>query len=199
MSETIIKAMERTEDLRIVRKAGFVPGVLNGPGTKSTSVKFESTALNKVIAKHGKNAKLWVELGPNKLFGFIKDIQRHPVEGNIIHTVIHLVTADQEVKMQLPIVYHGVTQLEHKMLHIQIYKSEIEVLGRADKMPDSIIVDVSEKELGANILAADLNLPAEIKNLDEANEVYAVVKVTHEIPAEEPEEPKEDKEAKPAE
>jgi large subunit ribosomal protein L25 len=107
MSETILKAMERTEDLRVVRAAGFIPGVLNGPGTKSTSVKFESRALNKVIANHGKNAKVWVESGAEKQFGFIKDIQRHPVEGNILHTVIHLVSADQEVKMLLPIVYHG--------------------------------------------------------------------------------------------
>ena len=45
------------------------------------------------------------------------------------------------------------------MLQVQIYKSEIEVSGRAELMPDEIIVDVSEKESGDNITAADFNLP----------------------------------------
>lgn len=193
MSETILKAVERIEDLRKVRAAGFIPGVLNGPGTKSTSVKFEPKELNKVIAKHGRNAKVWIDMGAEKQFGFIKDIQRHPVEGNILHTVVHLVSADQEVKMQLPIVYHGASQLEHKMLHIQIYKAEIDVFGAADKMPDSVVVDVSEGTYGMNITAIDFHLPAELKVLDTENEIYAVIKSKQEVAADEP------GEAKPAE
>lgn len=186
MSETVLMAMERTDDLRKVRAAGFIPGVLNGPGTKSTSVKFETRALNKVIASHGKNAKLWIELGAEKQFGFIKDIQRHPVEGNIIHTVVHLVSTNQAVKMQLPISLHGQAQLEHKLLHAQVYKSEIEVLGVADKMPDVIVVDVSERVLGDTITAIDFNLPTELKILDAENEIYAVIKAKQEVAAEAP-------------
>ena len=190
MEEIILKALARSEKPKKVRNAGFIPGVLNGPGTTSTSVKFESVALNKIIAKHGTNAKLWVMLGDEKKFGFIKEVQKHPVEGKVIHVAIQLVSKDQDVKMALPISFRGHVELEHRLLQVQIYKSEIEVSGRAELMPDEIIVDVSEKESGENITAADFNLPSEVKILDPEHEIYAAIKAAKEEIVEEPEEVK---------
>ncbi len=168
--------MERSEKTNQVRHAGFIPGVLNGPGTASASVKFETIALNKVITKHGHNAKIWVELGDEKKFGFIKEVQRQPVEGNILHVAIQLVSIDQVVKMKLPINFHGQSELEHRLLKLQIYKSEIEVEGKPDLMPDVAVVDVSEKTAGENIVAIDFNLPSGLKILDAEHEIYAVAK-----------------------
>jgi large subunit ribosomal protein L25 len=193
MEEIILKAMERSETPKKVRKAGFIPGVLNGPGTASASVQFDTIALNKIIAKHGSNAKMWVESGTEKTFGFIKEVQKHPVEGKVIHVSIQLVSKDQEVKMQLPITFHGHAELEHRMLKLQVYKSEIEVEGKTALMPDVVVVDVSGKESGENISATDFHLPPEIKILDPEQEIYAVIKAVKEDYAAEPEE------AKPAE
>jgi large subunit ribosomal protein L25 len=190
MEEIILKALARSEKPKQVRNAGFIPGVLNGPGTTSTSVKFESAALNKIIAKHGTNAKLWVMLGDEKKFGFIKEVQKHPVEGKVIHVAIQLVSKDQDVKMTLPISFRGHVELEHRLLQVQVYKSEIEVSGKAELMPDEAVVDVSEKESGANITAVDFNLPSEVKILDPEHEIYAIIKAVKEEAVEEPEEVK---------
>jgi large subunit ribosomal protein L25 len=190
MEEIILKAMSRSEKPKKVRNAGFIPGVLNGPGTTSISVQFEIVALNKIIAKHGINAKIWVVLCAEKKFGFIKEVQRHPVERKIIHISIQLVSKDQEVKMQLPISFHGHVELEHRLLQVQVYKSEIEVAGKAALMPDVVVVDVSEKESGENITAIDFHLPPEIKILDSEHEIYAIIKAIKEEIVEEPEEVK---------
>ena len=190
MEEIIIKAMERSEKPKKVRNAGFIPGVLNGPGTTSTSVQFETVALNKIIVKHGMNAKIWVELGADKKFGFIKEIQKHPVKEKITHIAIQLVSKDQEVKMHLPINFHGHAELEHRLLQVQVYKPEIEVSGKAALMPDMVVVEVSKKEIGDNVTAIDFNLPSGIKILDAENEIYAVVKAIQEKIVEEPEEVK---------
>ena len=192
MDETILKAAIRTEEPKKIRKAGFTPGALNGPGTTSVSVQFESPALNKIIARHGPNAKLWVELDKKKHFGFIKEVQRHPVEGKVLHVSILLVSKDQEIKMHLPIVFHGREELEHKILQVNVYKSDIEVSGKASHLPDSVVLDVGKKELGDSITAADFNLPKELKVLDAENEIYAVIKaikeeVVEEVVAEEAE------------
>jgi large subunit ribosomal protein L25 len=190
MVETTIKALERSEKPNKVRLAGFTPGVLNGPGTASTTVKFDTLALNKIISKHGMNAKMWVEIGGEKIFGFIKEIQKHPVEGKIIHVAVQLVSKDQEVKMQLPITFHGHAELERRLLKVQVYKSEVEVFGKTAFMPDSIVVDVSEKEIGNEITAADFSLPEGIKILDADNEIYAIIKTNVEASHDEPEEEK---------
>ena len=190
MEEIILKAMARSEKPKKVRNAGFIPGVLNGPGTISTSVQFEIVALNKIIAKHGTNAKLWVQLGAEKKFGFIKEVQKNPVEGKVIHIAIQLVSKDQDVKMQLPITFHGHVELEHRFLQVHVYKSEVEVEGKAALMPDLVVVDISEKESGENISAIDFHLPPEIKILDSEHEIYAVIKAIKEEIVEEPEEVK---------
>jgi large subunit ribosomal protein L25 len=180
MIDTNLKAMERSEKPNVVRREGFTPGVLNGPGTASSTVKFDSVALNKIISKHGSNAKIWVELGAEKKFGFIKEIQKHPVEGKISHVAIQIVAENQEIKMVLPINFHGGIELEHKLMKMQIYKPEVEVLGRPALMPDSIVVDVSDRVDGGNITAADLNMPQDLKILDAEDAIYAVIRALRE-------------------
>jgi large subunit ribosomal protein L25 len=185
-----LKAMLRTEKLNKVRNAGFIPGVLNDSNTVSTSVQFETIALSKIIAKHGSNAKLWILLGDEKKFGFIKEVQKNFIDRKIIHIVIQLVSKDQEIKMQFPITFHGHVELEHRLLKLQVYKSEIEVTGKAELMPDEVVVDVSQKKAGESITITDFNLSPEIKTLDPENEIYAVVKAAKEEIVEAPEEVK---------
>jgi len=178
MEKIILKATERerSEKSNQLRKAGFTPGVLNGRGMESVSVKFETIALNKIISKHGRNAKLWVDLGDEKKFGYIKEVQRQPVEGNVIHVAIQIVSKDQEIKMKLPIVFQGQAELEHHLFKLQVCKSEIEVEGKTELIPDVAVADVSGKTAGENITALDFHLPPDIKVLDAEHEIYAVVK-----------------------
>lgn len=187
MEESVLKATIRTDKINKVRNAGFIPGVLNRTGGASTSVQFESIALNKVISKHGDKAKLWVEFDADKSFGFIKEVQRFPVDGKLMHITMQLVTKDQAVKMQLPISYHGQDELEHSFLHVHVFKPEIEVFGNAELMPDAVVIDISKKVLGDNITASDFNLPKGLKILDPENEIYASIKAMKEAEAEEPE------------
>jgi len=188
MEEIILKTMLRTDTPKKVRLAGFIPGVLNASDLTSTSVQFVGTELNKIISKHGSNARVWVTIGDDKKFGFIKEVQKSPVDRKIIHIAIQLISKDQEVKMQLPIAFHGRDELENKQLQVQVYKAEVDVSGKAALMPDLLIVNVSKKELGDTITAADLNISAEIKVLDAEDEIYAVIKAVKEVVEEEPEE-----------
>ena len=176
MEEIILNAMERDEKPKKARREGFVPGVLNGPGANSTSVKFQSAELDRVIAKHGTNTKLWVKLDNEKKYGFIKEVQRHPVEEKVMHIAIQLVEKDQKVKRLLPITFNGQTKLEHRLLMLQILKPDIEVEGVVTQIPDEIIADVSKKNFNDDITAADFNIPADVKILDPQEAVYAVVK-----------------------
>ena len=176
MEEIILNAMERDEKPKKARREGFVPGVLNGPGANSTSVKFQSAELDRVIAKHGTNAKLWVKLGDEKKYGFIKELQRHPVEEKVMHIAIQLVEKDQKVKRLLPITFNGQTELEHKLMMLQILKPDVEVEGIATLIPNEVTVDAAKKKFNDDITSADFNIPAEVKILDPQGEVYAVVK-----------------------
>ena len=184
MEESVLKATIRTDKINKVRNAGFIPGVLNKTGEASTSVQFEGIALNKVISKHGDKAKIWIEFGTDKCFGFIKEVQRFPIDGKLMHITMQLVTKDQALKMQLPISYHGHDELEHSFLRVHVFKPEVEVFGNAELMPDAVVVDISKKVLGDNITARDFNLPKGLKIIDTENEIYASIKAMKEAEAE---------------
>lgn len=187
MSDTVLAAAARSGNAKKVRAEGFIPGILNKSDTTSMAVQFKAGALNKIIAAHGSNAKIYVDFAGEKLFGFVKEIQRNPVEGGIIHVAIQLVSMDQSVKMQLPIVFHGREALGSRSLLLQVIKSEIEVEGKTVLIPEHVVVDVSENEDGTTITAADFKLPAGVKLLDSEDEIYGVVKAAREMPAAEPE------------
>ncbi len=188
MDKIVIEAMKRTEKPNQVRREGFIPAVLNGPGTASTSVQFKKAELSKIFEKYGSRAKLWIKTDGGESLGLIKEIQREPVGGKITHISIQLVTDSQNVKLRLPIIFEGNDALKQKLLKLQVEKSEAGVEGEAEFMPSSISVDVSQKRYGDNITAADFKLPSQIRLVASQNEIYATVKGKSSKIAEEAEE-----------
>jgi large subunit ribosomal protein L25 len=185
MEEMVLKAVVRDGKVRRLRREGFTPGVLNESDTTSTPVQFETAALKKLIERHGANARVWIELDGKKHFGFLKEVQKHAVDWNVIHVSVQLIGHERELKMHIPITFHGREELGHRQLQLLIHKSDVEVEGQIAKMPDSAVVDVAGKESGYHILAADIQLPDGIRILDAAGEIYAVVKIPKAIIIEE--------------
>ncbi|MHB1393366.1 MAG: 50S ribosomal protein L25 [Clostridia bacterium] len=176
MEEIILEAIERTKQSGKFRESGFVPGVLYGDSVDvATSVKFEAIALKKVLTCHGSNAKVWVKYNDNKRFGFIKEVQKHPVSGSVIHIDVQIVSKDHEIKLQVPIVFKGEDDLKHRELQLQVYKSEINVFGMMALMPDAIYVDVSEKKLGDTITLNNFDLDNQLKVSEKEDSVYGMI------------------------
>ena len=176
MEEIILEAIERAKQPGKFRESGFIPGVLYGDSIDvATSVKFEAIALKKVLTCHGSNAKVWIKYNNNKKFGFIKEVQKHPVSGSVIHIDVQMVSKDHEIKLQVPIAFKGEDDLRHRELQLQVYKSEITVFGKMDLIPDAIYVDVSEKKLGDTITLNNFNLDKQLNVSEKEDEVYGMI------------------------
>ena len=176
MEEIILNAIERPIQTGKFREAGFIPGILYGDSVlESALVKFKESDLKKIINKHGSNAKVWVQYGKDKKFGFIKEVQKHPVTWSIIHIDIQIVSKDHEVKLQLPINFMGEENLKLRQLKIHIIKTEIDVIGKMNLMPDSVSIDLSERQLGDHITLKDFKIDKLIKVNDNESEIYATI------------------------
>jgi len=186
MEETILKSEARCGSAKKVRAAGFTPGVLHGPGSASESVQFDTVSLNKILAKHGPNAKVFITAGDSKKFGFIKEVQKNPLDHKIIHVAVQLVDQDKKVTMELPILFHGREKLEVKHLETHMLKTEMKVEGKSADIPEVAAADVSAKKLGDSITAADFHFPDGVVILEHADEVFAVVKAMKVVAEEEP-------------
>jgi large subunit ribosomal protein L25 len=188
MEGIILDAVERNVNVnpKQCRKAGFTPGVLYGESvTNAIPVQFETAVLKKVLATHGPSAKVWVNYGNNKKFGIIREVQRQPVSAEVIHIDVYLVSQEDEIKMKIPILFEGRDELKDALL--QVYKTEVEVFGKANLMPNVIVVDLSTMAVGDAITAKNFELDKQIKITDNEEEVYGILishrKVTAEAEA----------------
>lgn len=176
MEQIVLDVEQRIQKTKKFKEEGFIPGVIYGGKTENTkSVKIPEVSLKKILSKHGSNVKLWVKYGDEKKFGFIKEIQRQPLTNKIIHIDVQLVSKDQNIKMQIPIVFKGEEELKANQLQIQAHKLDVEVLGKIDLMPEVVYVDVSKKNAGDTIVFEDFNLDKNIKAHDKEDEIYATI------------------------
>ena len=128
MEQTTLTATERQPGK--FREKGFIPGVIYGGDVATTkSVKFEYGPLQKMISKHGSNARVDIDFNDTVKSGFIKEIQRDALSKRIIHVDIQVVSKDQEVKLNIPILYANEDQLTDRRLQLMIYKPTAEVEG----------------------------------------------------------------------
>ncbi|SPF35023.1 fragment of 50S ribosomal subunit protein L25 (C-terminal part) [Candidatus Desulfosporosinus infrequens] len=75
--------------------------------------------------------------------------------------------------MQIPITFEGRDSLDNLLL--QVYKSEVDVLGKLTMMPEAIVVDVSTMLLGDTITSKNFKLDAQLKITESENEVYGII------------------------
>jgi large subunit ribosomal protein L25 len=180
---------------RRLRRAGYVPGVVYGVGGDTTSFKVEARRLRAVLAEG--HALFDVELdGGTRQPVIVKDQQRDPVKGNVIHLDLLRVRLDQKIQSTVPLELEGVEEapgvkeggvLEHvtRELNIEALPTDI---------PDRIVANVSGLGIAETMTLAGVTAPAGVTILDDIEEtVVATVTAPSEV-IEEPEEVEEEAE-----
>jgi large subunit ribosomal protein L25 len=179
---------------RRLRRAGYVPGVVYGVGGDTTSFKVEARRLRAVLAEG--HALFDVELdGGTRQPVIVKDQQRDPVKGNVIHLDLLRVRLDQKIQSTVPLELEGVEEapgvkeggvLEHvtRELNIEALPTDI---------PDRIVANVSGLGIAETMTLDSVTAPSGVELLDDMETVVATVTAPSEV-VEEPEEVEEEAE-----
>jgi large subunit ribosomal protein L25 len=167
MSETALVVDSRTATgkgaVRKLRAAGRIPAILYGQGKESVPLTIDPRALEKVLRAGGANALLDLTVEGRPELGspvaLVKELQRHPIRGTIVHADLYQVDLTRTVEVEVPVHLVGKAKgidfggiLEHSLREIAL-----ECLPRS--IPASIEVDVSNMEVGDVIHVRDLVLP----------------------------------------
>ena len=193
MSETALVVESRATTgkgaVRKLRAAGRIPAVLYGQGKESVPLTIDPRALEKVLRAGGANALLDLTVEGRPELGspvaLVKELQRHPIRGTIVHADLYQVDLTRTVEVEVPVHLVGKAKgldfggiLEHSLREIAL-----ECLPRS--IPASIEVDVSNMEVGDVIHVRDLALPPGVSLVSEPD--LGVVHVA--LPAAEEEAP----------
>jgi large subunit ribosomal protein L25 len=145
-----------------MRASGQVPAVLFGHGDAQL-IQVPQRALNDFLRHHAASGIVDVSLQSGATPALIREIDRDPVNGQVIHLGLQRVDMQETLKASVPIVFTGEDALTAEGLVFQRQLEKIEVHARADDLPESITVDVSQMTAGHSIRLADLSLPAGVE------------------------------------
>lgn len=184
MSETKIQAETRTEfgkgAARRIRRADKVPAVLYGHGTDPIHITMPGHETMLALKHGGANALLSIEVEGKSHLSLPKQVQRDPIKGFLEHLDLIVVRKGEKVVVDIPV--HVVGDAASDALVVTEHPT-ISVEAEATHIPEYVEVSVEGAEVGTQILAKDLQLPA--GSLFQGDEETLIVNVTHAPTAEE--------------
>lgn len=166
MAEIILNVDVRkdvgTGGARAARREGFVPGVLYGGGEDPVAISVNEKDFRKslytgkllghlVTLKYGKETQPVIA----------KDVQFDPVSDRPMHFDLMRVDAKGDVKISIPVHFKNQDQCAafRQGGSLEIVRHEVEIVVRADKIPEELVVDLTGRELGDAIRMSDITLP----------------------------------------
>jgi large subunit ribosomal protein L25 len=181
MPEIVVSAEKRTEKgknvNRRLRVAGRIPGVLYGGSKEPVPVAVSPKDISAVLrSASGENTLFDLDLGGSRRKVILKEYQIEPIKGKLLHADFYEVALDKllEVKVHVEVTGTPVgVKVQGGILDFVTRELEIECLP-AD-IPEKIVVDVSELELGKHIRVSDLKLSDKLTMLTEPDIVIVHV------------------------
>ncbi|HEY8456754.1 MAG TPA: 50S ribosomal protein L25/general stress protein Ctc [Actinopolymorphaceae bacterium] len=175
MPEVKIKAESRTEfgkgAARRIRRAGMVPAVLYGHGSAPVHIALPGHEL--MLALKTSNALFDLDLGDRSELAIPKQVQRDPIKGFLEHVDFLIVKRGEKVVVSVPIQTVGdaapgtLVSVEHTSLSVE---------AEATRIPSHIDVSIEDAEVGTQIHARDISLPAGVTLQDDPD--VLVVNIT---------------------
>jgi large subunit ribosomal protein L25 len=165
------RAAGGSREVRRLRRGGRVPGVLYGGGGDPVSFDADARELRLALARSGAVLDLSVD-GGKATPVVLKETQRDPVRGETVHIDLLRVRLDQAISAVVPIELTGTEDApgvkEGGVLEQITREANVEALPTA--IPESLVHDVSEMQIGDHVGLADLQIPDGVSLLDDLEE-----------------------------
>jgi len=181
MPEIVVAAEKRTEIgknvNRRLRTRGLIPGVLYGAKSETTPVSVSPKEIGSILrSATGENTLFDLDLGGKRRRVILKEFQVEPIKGRILHADFYEVALDKVLEVKVHIELTGVpvgVKVQGGILDFVTRELEVECLPT--DIPEKIVVDVSELELGKHVRVAELKVSDKIKVLTDPGLVIAHV------------------------
>ena len=164
---------------RKIRAKGLIPAVFYGGG-ENLSLSLQPQELLKILSA-GENTIFQLDLdgeaGVDRK-AIVRDLQRDPIKNTLLHADLYKISMDVEVTVSVPIVLEGESRavsdaggLVNQLL------DEVEIQCLPGLIPHELKIDVSHLDIGDVLHVRDLQVPAGVRVLTDADAVVASVSV----------------------
>lgn len=168
MSEFTLNAQARNDlgkgaSRRLRRNADLIPAVIYGGNTEPASISLQTREVAKLLLNDAAfSSILELDVDGTKQNVLIKDLQRHPAKGFVLHADFIRVVAGQKLTTLVPVVLLNEEEcVGVKLGGGDIFRlaTEIEITCLPQDLPESIEVDMLEVDLNETVHLADIKAP----------------------------------------
>jgi large subunit ribosomal protein L25 len=191
-SRPVFKVAERSEfgsrTTRRLRRTGQVPGVVYTGGEDARPFQADAREISRFLSEGHTLFDLQIE-GADAVPVVVKEQQRHPVRGELIHIDLHQVDLTVAIQADVTIELEGTEDapgvkdggvLEH-------VAREITVEGLPADIPENITVDVSEMVIGDTLQLSSITAPEGVEFVADSPEEFTIATLNPPPVIEEPE------------
>ena len=153
---------------RKLRRDGKIPAVLYRVGEDGLSLSISSTEFSHLVAKGQAQAsivKLQVQDGKENMEKdvLIREIQTHPFKKDVYHIDLQEIAMDQEISVKVAVEIVGESAGVEMGGILEFKRRELEVSCLPGKIPDSIIIDITELDIGDSVHVESIVPPAGVR------------------------------------
>ena len=168
--------------VRFLRRQGLTPANLYGPKTESIPLQVETSLLERLIATVGRNAivTLKVDRAKEPRLAMIRDIQRDPLTGALLHVGFFQIEVTHKVRAEIPLIFLGEAPAAKSPRAMLLQNlTSLQVEGLPTDLPRSIEVDLSLlQEMDQAIHVREIPMDDRLEVLTDPDQVVVHVEET---------------------
>ncbi|WP_404352586.1 50S ribosomal protein L25/general stress protein Ctc [Phycicoccus jejuensis] len=163
---------------RKIRRDHKIPAVMYGHGTEPVHITLPGH--ESMLALKHTNALLTLVIDGKEHLALAKDVQRDPIKPVIEHVDLVVVRRGEKVTVEVAVHVEGEAAPETVVTTVM---GTVELEVEATNIPESVVHSVEGAQVGTQVLASDLTLPAGATLVTDPEAL--VVNVTAQVTAEE--------------
>jgi large subunit ribosomal protein L25 len=169
----LIEAQPRTETgkraMVRLRKSGSVPAVMYGSGVATEHLMVNEEAMRAVLESRSRMVE--VKVGDNTQPAVLKDVQFDHLGSDLYHIDFERINLSEVVRVQVPVETHGVPKGSKNGGVMSVSHRHVTVECTAGDVPNEILVEVGDLDIGQMLTVAQLALPQGVRLVDDPGTV----------------------------
>ncbi|MBN2423444.1 MAG: 50S ribosomal protein L25 [Calditrichaceae bacterium] len=178
MTDSVLIAEKREKkgkaEARRLRRLGKVPVNLYGEGKDAISLAIDAHELD-VFLRQG-HSLINIKLGEKEQQSIIREIQRHPVNSNILHVDFLGLTSGHKITLSVPLHFEGTAKGLKQGGRFFSLRTEAEIEVLPKDVPDVITINIENLGLNESLRIKDL-VHENVVFLDDPEEIICRIEI----------------------
>ncbi len=165
MLEGIVRESIGKKGTKALRRDGYLIANIYGKGLENINAAFKENEYIRTV-RNKETLAFPVSIGGKEISVVVQSYESHPVTGKLLHVDLMVAQPGVVTHYMVPVEPVGeAIGLKNKGL-VNIAKRRLRVKGAIENLPKTIVIDVTDMDLGDSKLIRDIEVPENVKFTD---------------------------------